>query len=389
MAVSATSRLRQIDEVVRMADTASIVFVILERILNIFVDEMINIPLISPIVDRLMEIPLINIVVAFILWKPIFHVLILPGLIGMTLVLLFIIYFERKITARVQWRVGPKEVSRRTGGIIQALADGMRYLFQEVIVHRDANAFYFLQFPLISFLPVLLPLLFIPAGGTYGIKTIYTLPAALALISLIPVFIVAMGWASNSKFAYIGSVREAFMYFAYEIPFLIAVVAMIVLYQTPDPFEIVAKQWIPGALLNPVAFIAFFITVLIATSRLPFDIPEADQEVAFGPYVEYSGIIFGLVMMLPYEKLYLLSMISVILFFGGWSGPEIALLGDLAPVIYLYIKTILFMCVVSLARSIYARYRLDQSLRLGWSVVFSLSMIALIISVGWMAWLGL
>ncbi len=371
-----------------MADTG-LIFILLERILSIFKGEMINIPLINPIVERLMDIPFVNVIVAFILWKPIFHVLILPGLIGMTLVLLFIIYFERKITARVQWRVGPKEVSRRTGGVIQALADGMRYLFQEVIVHRDANAFYFLQFPLISFLPVLLPLLFIPAGGTYGIKTIYTIPAALALISLIPVFIVAMGWASNSKFAYIGSVREAFMYFAYEIPFILAVVAMIVLYQTADPFEIVAKQWIPGAIMNPIAFLAFFITVLIATSRLPFDIPEADQEVAFGPYVEYSGIIFGLVMMLPYEKLYLLSMLSVILFFGGWNGPEIAFLGDLAPVIYLYIKTIVFMCVVSLARSIYARYRLDQTLRLGWGVVFSLSMIALFISAGWMAWLRL
>ena len=388
MEASDISRLRQTDEVVEMVE-ASLIFILLEKILSIFTDELINIPLINPVVERLLEIPFLNVIIAFILWKPIFHVLILPGLIGMTLVLLFIIYFERKITARVQWRVGPKEVSRRTGGIIQALADGMRYLFQEVIVHKGANAFYFLQFPLISFLPVLLPLLFIPAGGTYGIKTIYTIPAALALISLIPVFIVAMGWASNSKFAYIGSVREAFMYFAYEIPFLLAVVAMIVLYQTPDPFEIVAKQWIPGAIMNPVAFLVFFITVLIATSRLPFDIPEADQEVAFGPYVEYSGIIFGLVMMLPYEKLYLLSMISVILFFGGWNGPEIAILGDLAPVIYLYIKTIVFMCVVSLARSIYARYRLDQSLRLGWGVIFSLSMIALLISVGWMAWLGL
>jgi len=369
--------------------TENLVFILLERILGIFTDELINIPLISPLVERLLEIPFVNLLVAFILWKPIFHVLVLPGLIGMTLVLLFIIYFERKITARVQWRVGPKEVSRRTGGLIQALADGMRYFFQEVIVHRDAHAFYFVQFPMISFLPVLLPLLFIPAGGTWGVKTIYTIPAALALISLIPVFIVAMGWASNSKFAYIGSVREAFMYFAYEIPFIIAVIAMILLYQTPDPFEIVKLQNIPGAILNPIAFITFFITVLIATSRLPFDIPEADQEVAFGPYVEYSGILFGMVMMLLYEKLYLLSMLSVILFFGGWNGPEIALLGDLAPVLWLYIKTIVFMCVVALTRSIYARYRLDQTLKMGWGIILSLALIGLLISAGWVAWLRL
>ncbi|AKG92308.1 NADH:ubiquinone oxidoreductase subunit 1 {chain H} [Geoglobus ahangari] len=367
----------------------NVVFILLEKILSTFTKNLVNIPAINPLVERLLDIPFLNVLVAFLLWKPIFHVLILPGMIGLTLVLLFIIYFERKITARVQWRVGPKEVSRRTGGVIQALADGMRYFFQEVIVHRDAHAFYFLQFPLISFLPVLLPLLFLPAGGTYGIKSLYAIPIAMALISLIPVFIIAMGWASNSKFAYIGSVREAFMYFAYEIPFILAVVAMILIYQTADPFEIVAKQSIPGVFINPIAFLAFFITVLIATSRLPFDIPEADQEVAFGPYVEYSGILFGLTMMLPYEKLYLLSMLSVILFFGGWNGPAIAPLGDLAPVIWLYIKTIVFMCVVSLARSIYARYRLDQTLKMGWSVIMSMALIALFISAGWVAWLRL
>ncbi len=370
-----------------MAESA--LFVLVEKILETLTSNMVSIPLIDPLIKMLMKIPAVNVIVAFVLWKPIFHVLILPGLLGLTLVLLFMIYFERKITARVQWRVGPKEVSRRTGGVIQALADGMRYLFQEVIVHRDAHGFYFLQFPLISFLPVLLPLLFIPAGSVWGIRSVYAIPIALALISLIPVFIIGMGWASNNKFAFIGSVREAFMYFAYEIPLLIAFLAMILLYQTADPFEIVERQSIPGILLNPLAFLAIFISILIATSRLPFDIPEADQEVAFGPYVEYSGIVFGLVMSLPYEKLYLLSLLSVILFFGGWKGPEIPLLGDLAPVLWIFIKAVIFMCVVALARSIYARYRLDQTLKMSWSVLITLSFASLLLSAGWLAWLGL
>lgn len=359
----------------------------IEELMAVFTKDLVNIPLIQPIVDYLMQIPLINLIVAFILWRPVFHVLVIPGLLGITIILLWIVYWERKLTARVQWRVGPKEVARRFGGVIQTLADGIRYFFQEVIVHRDAHKLYFIQFPLISFLPVLLPLLFIPAGGVWGIKTIYALPIALALISLIPVFILGMGWASNNKFAYIGTVREAFIYFAYEIPFIISVIAMTVVYQTADFFEIVAKQsLIPGILINPIAFIVFLITLLIATSRLPFDIPEADQEVAFGPYVEYSGILFGLVMTLPYEKLYLLSLISVILFFGGWNGPQIPILGDLTPALWLFIKAFIFMSVVALARSIYGRYRIDQTLKMSWSKIMALSVIGLILSAGVAIW---
>ncbi|ADC65855.1 respiratory-chain NADH dehydrogenase subunit 1 [Ferroglobus placidus DSM 10642] len=359
---------------------------LLERILNVFTSEMINIPAIQPIVDRLMEIPLVNLIVAFLLWKPIFHIVFFPGLVGIMLVLLWIVYFERKLTARVQWRVGPKEVSRRTGGILQTLADGMRYFFQEAIVHRGADKFYFMQFPLLSFLPVLLPILFIPAGGSYGIDTPYAIPIAVALISLIPVFIMGMGWASNNKFAFIGTVREAFLYVAYELPFILAVASMLLIYQTPNPFEIVAKQTIPGIFLNPIAFLVFLITTLIATGRLPFDIAEADQEIAFGPYVEYSGILFGLVMTVPYEKLYILSMLMTLLFFGGWNGPYIAPLGEFSYVLWFYIKTFVIVSVIALARSIYARYRLDQTLRLGWSILFSLSLISLLISAGWAAW---
>uniref|UniRef100_A0A7C4WF90 NADH-quinone oxidoreductase subunit NuoH n=1 Tax=Geoglobus ahangari TaxID=113653 RepID=A0A7C4WF90_9EURY len=358
-----------------------------EELMSIFMGDSVNIPLIQPIVDTLMGIPLINLIVAFILWRPIFHILVIPGLLGITIILLWIVYWERKLTARVQWRVGPKEVARRAGGVIQTLADGIRYFFQEVIAHRDAHKLYFIQFPLISFLPVLLPLLFIPAGSVWGIRTIYALPIALALISLIPVFILGMGWASNNKFAYIGTVREAFIYFAYEIPFIISVIAMTVIYETADFFEIVAKQSIiPGVFINPIAFIVFLITLLIATSRLPFDIPEADQEIAFGPYVEYSGILFGLVMTLPYEKLYLLSLISVILFFGGWNGPAIPILGDLAPALWLFIKAFIFMSIVSLTRSIYGRYRIDQTLKMGWSKIMALSIIGLILSAGVAIW---
>lgn len=384
MEASGISRLRLTGEVVEMLE--EIVYTVMDKLLGIFTPEMISIPAIQPLVDKLLGIPFINVVVAFLLWKPIFHIVFFPGLVGIMLVLLWIVYFERKLTARVQWRVGPKEVSPRIGGAIQTLADGMRYFFQEVIIHRHANKFFFAQFPLLSFLPVLLPILFIPAGGSYGIYTPYAVPAAVALVSLIPVFIIGMGWASNNKFSYIGTVREAFMYFAYEIPFIIAVASMLLIYQTPDPFQIVEKQVIPGFILNPVAFLVFVITTLIATGRLPFDIAEADQEVAFGPYVEYSGIFFGLVMTLPYEKVYTLSMLMTLLFFGGWNGPLITPLGEFSYVLWFYIKTFIIVSVIALARSIYARYRLDQTLRLGWGILLVLSLVGLLISAGVAAW---
>ncbi len=358
---------------------------IVEYLYGIFTSNMINIPLIKPIVDYLMGIPGVNFIVALILWRPFFAIAISPGLVTLLLYLLWIVYFERKLTARVQWRVGPLEVCRPIRGLIQALADGIRYFFQEAIVHRDAHRPYFIQLPILAFIPVLIPIMFIPAGEVVGIKSDYAIQLIVAFLALIPITIIAIGWASNSRFAYIGSVREAFMYFAYEVPFVIAVISMIFLYGSGSLYVAVEKQVVPGAILNPVAFIVYIIAMLMATSRLPFEIPEADQEIAFGPFVEYSGILFGLVMTLAYEKLYIMALLFTILFLGGWSGPAIPILGDLAPVIWLVLKTVVVISILVIVRSIYARYRLDQALRLGWSSMLGLSLVSLIIgvAVGW------
>ena len=140
----------------------------------------------------------------------------------------------------------------------------------------------------------------------------------VASYMLLSIFIIALGWASNSRYAYLGVLRETFMYFGYEVAFIIAVIAMLIMYGTGDAFRITeAQRGIVGAVLNPLACIVFLVTSAMATSRLPFDIPEADQEVVFGPFVEYTGIVFGIVMTLAYEKLYLLGLLFSILFLGG------------------------------------------------------------------------
>jgi len=349
---------------------------------EMFTSNMMNIPIIKPLIDYLMGIPVIRFIVALILWRPFFAIAIAPGLGALGLYLLWIVYFERKLTARVQWRVGPLEVCRPIRGLIQALADGIRFFFQEVIVHREAHRPYYIQLPILAFIPVLIPIMFIPAGNVVGIRSDYAIQLVVAFLALISITIVVIGWASNSRFAYVGSVREAFMYFAYEVPFVIAVISMIFLYGSGNPYVAVEKQSIPGVFLNPIAFIVYIISMLMATSRLPFEIPEADQEIAFGPFVEYSGILFGLVMTLAYEKLYIMALLFTILFLSGWSGPYIWIIGDLSHVLWLLLKTVIAISIIVIVRSIYARYRLDQALKLGWSSILGLSLVGLVLGVG-------
>ena len=213
----------------------------------------------------------------------------------------------------------------------------------------------------------------------------------VALISLMPVFILGVGWASNNRFAFIGTVREAFLYFAYEIPFIIVVLAMIVLYGTSNTVGVIDAQrdgfW--GIIQNPLAALVFFIAVVMATARLPFEIPEADQEVSFGPFVEYSGIAFGLAFVMGYEKMYVLSAIMTMLFLGGGSGPVIPGMGDLSYGLWFVVKTLVVLVVMANLRGVYPRYRLDQGLRIGWGAMLILAFVALVWSIViWVVRLG-
>lgn len=362
-------------------------------LLYIIYEFLLKIPVIGGIVTFLLtilpvyDVPVIRLLIGFILWEPMWVLLIIPGFATLGTMLLILPWMERKLVGRMQWRVGPREIAPRTRGSIQLIADSLRFLCQEVIIHKDAHRPYFLQFPFLYFLPVLLPLLFINAGGIdrplVPIETQYALPIMVGLICLMPVFIMGVGWSSNNRFAFIGTVREAFMYFAYEIPFILAIMAMIVLYGTSNTAEVITPVW--GIILNPFAALAFFIAAVMATARLPFEIPEADQELAFGPFIEYSGIAFGLAYVMAYEKMYVLSAIMTMLFLGGGSGPYIPyltpLLGDLMFGIWFVIKTLGILLVMVCLRGVYPRYRIDQALNVGWGAVLILAFIALLWSV--------
>ncbi|MGC9153683.1 MAG: NADH-quinone oxidoreductase subunit NuoH [Vulcanisaeta sp.] len=351
----------------------------------------VNIPFLWPIIDFLNKVPVINIIVHLILWRPIFDLLIAPGLISIIIALIFIIWFERKITAKVQWRIGPLEVSRPIGGFLQPFADLLRYTFQEFVVPLQTDRRYFIHAPAIIFILSTLPVFFIPIGpletngvvnGIYGVYTGYDVLIAIALITLFNVGIILIGWASNDRFTYIGTVREALLYTGYEAILILSAISILLIYGTADPFKIVnwQVQNLPGIVVNPLAFLAFLIATLMATSRFPFEIPEADTEIVLGPYTEYSGIIYGLVMTMSYEKLYVLSMLMVLLFLDGWAGPYIPPLGALSYAIWFGIKTYIVMMIMVFTRSVYGRYRPDQALKMGWSVLLGLAIVSLLLS---------
>ncbi|PLC68324.1 NADH-quinone oxidoreductase subunit H [Vulcanisaeta sp. EB80] len=351
----------------------------------------VNIPFLNPIIDFLNKVPIINIIVHLILWRPIFDLLFAPGLVSVIIALIYIIWFERKITAKVQWRIGPLEVSRPIGGFLQPFADLFRYTFQEFVVPQQADRNYFIHAPAIVFILSTLPIFFIPIGpmetngvvnGIYGIYTGYDVLIALALITLFNVGIILIGWASNDRFTYIGTVREALLYTGYETVLILSAISILLIYGTADPFKIVDWQvaHLPGIIINPLAFLAFVIATLMATSRFPFEISEADTEIVLGPYTEYSGVIYGLVMTMSYEKLYVLSLLIVLLFLNGWAGPYIPPLGALSYAIWFGIKTYIVMMILVFTRAVYGRYRPDQALKMSWSSLLGLAVASLILS---------
>jgi len=319
-----------------------------------------------------------------VLSPQVFAPIVFPGLLTALMVLLIIIWAERKIAARVQMRVGPLYVTRRLGGVLQMLADGARYMFQEFIIPDSADKTPFVVAPVMALTLAIVPFAFIPsAPGFVPIKSQYSLPAVLALISTIPLSVMLMGWASNNKFAIQGAVREAFMGLAYEAVVFLSALAMGLLYGTLDLEEAVTKQWLPGLLLNPIAAFTFFVGMVMSAGKLPFDIVEGEQEIVAGPYVEYSGIIFGIGMGLAYLKLYSLTLIYSILFLSGWN-PVITPLYSIYPGlagIFLFIKSFLLMLFIVFLRAVYGRYRLDQALRAGWRVYLPLSLIAVLLSI--------
>jgi len=307
--------------------------------------------------------------------------LVYPGLVALLGTVLFLIWAERKMAARVQQRVGPYYVSPRLRGALQLIADGTRFALQEVIVHVETDRTMFVLGPIVAFTLLALPFAVIPGGpGIYGFHSEFSIVIVYALLTLAPIAIILMGWASSNKFSMIGGGREALLTVSGEITLALSLLAVAAMYGTLDFVKAVEKQMstgIIGLVSNPIAALLFFLATLLLTDRVPFDIVLGEQEIVQGPYTEYSGILYALTMALDYTKLYTLSIAFTLLFLGGWAPFTTPLLGAIA----VYVKSLLVMLFSVFLRAVYGRMKLDQAMNFFWARLFPLGFIALALGV--------
>ena len=307
--------------------------------------------------------------------------LVYPGLVALLGTVLFLIWAERKMAARVQQRVGPYYVSPRLRGALQLIADGTRFALQEIIVHVETDRLMFVLGPILTFTFLSLPFTVLPGGpGIYGFRSDFSMVIVYALLTLSPITVILMAWASSNKFAMIGGGREALITVSGEITLALAMLSVAAMYGTLDFVTAVEKQMhtgIIGLVSNPIAALLFFLATMLLTDRVPFDIVLGEQEIVQGPYTEYSGVLYALTMAIDYVKLYALSIAFTLLFLGGWAPFTTPLLGAIS----LYVKSLIVLLFSVFLRSVYGRMRLDHAMNFFWAKLFPLGFIALALGV--------
>jgi len=296
---------------------------------------------------------------------------------------------ERRVMAFVQMRPGPNRVG--PFGLLQPIADGLKFLFKEQVMPTAANHWLYLVAPLISIIPALLSFAVIPFGPALQVTDLnVALLAVFAVGSLSVYGIVLGGWASNSKYPLIASMRSSAQMISYELSLTLSVVGVLMLSNSLSLVHIVQSQeglWfgvIPrwNIFLQPVAFIIYLIAVTAETNRLPFDLAESEQELVSGWHTEYSGMKFAMYMLAEYGNLTAATCIATILFFGGWNGPLFGppVLQMILPTIWFVLKVAIFIFVYVLARATVPRIRYDQLMRFGWKYLLPVALANILVT---------
>ena len=318
------------------------------------------------------------------------QLIIIPLMLGVA----YLTFAERKIIGYIQVRVGPNRVGPR--GWLQPIADGLKLLLKEVIVPSNANRFLFLSAPVLTIAPALAAWAVIPffEGGALADVNAGLL-YLLALTSLGAYGIIIAGWASNSKYALMGSLRSAAQLVSYEIAMGFALVGVLMAAGSMNVGEIVQAQsgsiyhWFLLPLL-PLFFV-YFISGVAETNRAPFDVAEGESEIVAGFHVEYSGMAFAVFFLAEYANMILISALTAVLFLGGWLSPFQGILPAAMfdwPVIgtllgdglhWFLIKTALFLFIFLWFRATFPRYRYDQIMRLGWKVLIPVTIVWLFV----------
>jgi NADH-quinone oxidoreductase subunit H len=314
---------------------------------------------------------------------------------------LVMIYAERRVSAFMQDRVGPNRVGFK--GVLQPIADGIKFLMKEDLVPERADKPIFILAPAILLIPALMTFAVIPFGSPINLfgREIALQVAdvnvgilyVLALTSISVYGIVLAGWSSNNKYSLLGGLRSSAQLISYELAMGLAVVSIILLAGSLRLNDIITDQ--QGSFLSwnifrqPLAFLIFLIAVYAETNRLPFDLSEAEQELVGGYHTEYSSMKFAMFFMAEYANMITAAALTVTLFFGGWDVPlldegSLGLFGALLSVLSFILKVAFFLFLFIWVRWTFPRFRYDQLMRLGWKVMLPLALFNIFLTGGYL-----
>ncbi|MEM8799064.1 MAG: NADH-quinone oxidoreductase subunit NuoH [Pseudomonadota bacterium] len=322
-------------------------------------------------------------------WGNVFGIL-LPILVILGAVMVsvaFAVYADRKIWAAMQMRKGPNVVG--PFGLLQTFADAIKLFLKETIVPSGANRAVFLIAPMVTFILAMIGWAVIPFDVGLVLADVNVGILYLFAISSLGVYgIIMSGWASNSKYAFLGSLRSAAQMVSYEVSIGFVIVTVLMMVQSLNISDIVeAQRGLPiqgfaFTLLFPM-FIIFFISALAETNRPPFDLPEAEAELVAGYQVEYSSMSFALFFLGEYANILLMCAMCALLFFGGWLPPfDIPILYAVPGIIWFLLKIAFFFFAFAWVKATVPRYRYDQLMRLGWKVFLPISLAWVVIVAG-------
>ena len=312
--------------------------------------------------------------------------LLIPVLVSVAL----IVWLDRRVWAFVQKRQGPNVVG--PFGLLQSLADALKYIFKEIIIPSSSNKVIFILAPIVTMTLALIAWAVIPFSATQVLADINVGILYLFAVSSLGVYGIIMGgWASNSKYPFLGAIRSAAQMVSYEVSIGVIIINVLLCVGSLNLNDIVLAQknlWfvIP---LFPM-FVIFFISALAETNRPPFDLPEAEAELVAGYQTEYSGMMYAMFWLGEYANILLMCAMGAILFLGGWMSPIEIYPFTLVPgAIWLILKILFLFILFALVKAIVPRYRYDQLMRLGWKVFLPLSLTWVVLTASYLFYFNL
>ena len=312
--------------------------------------------------------------------------LLVPVLVSVAM----IVWLDRRVWAFVQKRQGPNVVG--PFGLLQSLADALKYIFKEIIIPSSSNKVIFILAPIVTMTLALIAWAVIPFSATQVLADINVGILYLFAVSSLGVYGIIMGgWASNSKYPFLGAIRSAAQMVSYEVSIGVIIINVLLCVGSLNLNDIVEAQqnmWfvIP---LFPM-FVIFFISALAETNRPPFDLPEAEAELVAGYQTEYSGMMYAMFWLGEYANILLMCAMGAILFLGGWMSPIDIYPFTLVPgAIWLILKVLFLFILFALVKAIVPRYRYDQLMRLGWKVFLPLSLIWVVLTASYLFYFNL